>query len=100
MIAALLGSLWGKAGMVLAALLVLGGGYALVTTKAYNRGHAAGVTETTERMKKAIEEMRKIAVSTQSEWQKKTPGEKTTELQKRCVAACQQEPKCEAACRN
>ena len=100
MIATLFGSMIGKAGMVLAVLLVLGGGYALVTTKAYNRGHAAGVTETTERMKKAIEEMRKIAVSTQSEWQKKTPGEKTTELQKRCVAACQQVPKCEAACRN
>ena len=85
--------------MALLLVVILGGGYALITTKAYNRGHAAGVTETTERMKKAIEEMRKIAVSTQSEWQRKTPGEKTLELQKRCVAACQQEPKCEAACR-
>ena len=98
MIATLLGTLGGKIGTALLLVVVLGGGYALVTTKAYNRGHAAGVTETTERMKKAIEEMRKIAVSTQSEWQRKTPGEKTTELQKRCVAACQQEPKCEAAC--
>lgn len=99
MIATLLGTLGGKIGTALLLVVVLGGGYALVTTKAYNRGHAAGVTETTERMKKAIEEMRKIAVSTQSEWQRKTPGEKTTELQKRCVAACQQEPQCEKACR-
>ena len=77
---------------------LLVGAYAWITTGAYNRGHEAGVAETTERMKKAVAEMRKIAVGNQSEWQRKTPGEKTTELQKRCVAACQQEPKCEKAC--
>lgn len=96
---AILGTFIGKAGAVLAVLLVLGGGYAWITTKAYNRGHAAGVTETTERMKKAIAEMQRTASQTQQEWQRKTPGEKTAELQRRCVAACQQEPKCEAACR-
>lgn len=65
----------------------------------FNRGHAAGVAETTERMKKAIAEMQRTASQTQHEWQRKTPGEKTAELQKRCVAACQQELKCEATCK-
>lgn len=41
MIATLFGSLLGKAGMVLAVLLVLGGVYWKVTDAAYNRGVAA-----------------------------------------------------------
>lgn len=85
----------GSAGGIIAIVAV----YAWITTAAYNRGYDRGVTETTERMKKAIAEMQKFAVQRRSDWDRKTPGEKTLELQKRCVAACQQEPKCEAACR-
>ena len=48
MIATLFGSMIGKAGMVLAVLLVLGGGYAWVTTAAYNRGVAARDKEARE----------------------------------------------------
>lgn len=95
----LLGGLGGKLIAIVAALGILGGAYLWITTAAYNRGHVAGVTETTERMKKAIDGMKKVATENQDQWQRKTPTEKVSELQKRCVAACQQEPKCEAACR-
>ena len=101
MISALLSTVAGKIGAVASVLILLGGGIAyheIAKSRAYNRGHEAGVSETTERMKKVIEEQRKIATDNSEKWRQAPSTEKGKELKRRCVAACQEEPVCVKAC--
>lgn len=93
---------WAILGIVVAGAVSVGGAvtyHEVAKSRAFDRGKAEGIAETTERMTKAIQQMRQAATENQAEWAKKTPGEKTAELQRRCVAGCQGEPKCEAACK-
>lgn len=94
----ILGTLAGKLGLGLLIVALLGGGYAWITTGAYNRGHAAGSAEMAAKMAKVIAAERKTATENMDKWKAKTPGERTSELKRRCVQACDGEPLCVKAC--
>lgn len=95
---AILGTLAGKLGMAVAGLALLIGAYAWITTGAYNRGHDAGSAEMAAKMAKVIAAERKTATENMDKWKAKTPGERTSELKRRCVQACDGEPLCVKAC--
>lgn len=83
---------------VVVALGILGGAYAWITTGAYNRGYAKGEADVTARMTKVIEAQRKVATENADKWHATPPSERINELRRRCVAACEGEAKCVAAC--
>ncbi|MCW5615881.1 MAG: hypothetical protein KIT32_12240 [Rhodocyclaceae bacterium] len=91
-------ALWIKLGGALAALAAAAGLYAWITTAAFNRGYAKGEADTNARMAKVIEAQRRVATENAEKWKALPPSEKINELKRRCVAACEQEPKCIAAC--
>lgn len=95
---ALLSTLAGKIGAGLLIVALLGGGYAWIAISNYNRGYAKGEADTNARMAKVIEAQRKVALENADKWKAMPPTEKINELKRRCVAACEQEPKCVAAC--
>lgn len=68
-------------------IALLGGGYAVVTTKAYNRGYDKGVSDTTEQMKKAIAKQKAETVKDIERLKTLPRSELEKELEKRCREA-------------
>lgn len=87
---AILGTLAGKLGLAALVLLLLGGVvtyHEIAKSRAYDRGHAAGVAETTAQMKAAIAKQRAATVKDIAKLKTMDRKQLDDELIKRCREA-------------